>query len=46
MATIQQISQQWQQRKHTADDIEWQTEPQLYSAVHKKPPPTIPATEL
>jgi len=30
-------------RKHTADDIEWQTEPQLYSAVHKKPPPAIPA---
>ena len=30
-------------RKHTTDDIEWQTEPQVYSAVYKKPPPAIPA---
>ena len=30
-------------RKHSADDIEWKTEPQLYSTVHKKPPPSIPA---
>jgi len=33
-------------RKHTADDIEWQTEPQLYSAVHKKTTTCNPSTEL
>ena len=29
-------------RKHSADDIEWKTEPHLYSVVHKEPPPAIP----
>ena len=28
--------------KHSADDIEWKTEPHLYTTVHKKPPPSIP----
>ena len=32
--------------KHYADDIEWKTEPQLYSTVHKKPPPSIPNFEV
>ena len=30
-------------RKYTANDIEWQMQPQIYSAVHKEPPPAIPA---
>ena len=29
-------------RKYTVNDIEWQIEPQIYSAVQKEPPPAIP----